>query len=152
MLAQLDFEIAYKGDSIVSFIFSSWIRISITVVLCLSHGAFPGRVNGKDSTCLCRRHKRHGFKPWLGRSPGVENGNSLQYSCLSHGQMGLVGYSPWGHKELDPTEWLNTHPHPRACPRLLFGRQISYFPASQVQRWREKFPQEGMYPELIYLI
>ena len=59
---------------------------------------------------------------------------------------------PWGHKELDPIEWLNTHPHPCACPTLLFGKQISYFPASQVQRWREKFPQEGMYPELSYLI
>ena len=26
----------------------------------------------------------------------------------SHGQKSLVGYSPWGHKELDTTEWL-TH-------------------------------------------
>ena len=25
----------------------------------------------------------------------------------SHGQKCLVGYSPWGHKELDMTEWLN---------------------------------------------
>ena len=23
-----------------------------------------------------------------------------------HGQRSLVGYSPWGHKELDMTEWL----------------------------------------------
>ena len=25
----------------------------------------------------------------------------------SHGQRSLVSYSPWGHKELDTTEWLN---------------------------------------------
>ena len=25
----------------------------------------------------------------------------------SHGQRSLVGYSPWGHKESDMTEWLN---------------------------------------------
>ena len=25
-----------------------------------------------------------------------------------HGQRSLVGYSPWGHKELDMTEWLST--------------------------------------------
>ena len=25
----------------------------------------------------------------------------------SHGQKSLVGYSPWGHKELDTTERLN---------------------------------------------
>ena len=27
----------------------------------------------------------------------------------SHGQRSLVGYSPWGCKELDTTEWLSTH-------------------------------------------
>ena len=34
----------------------------------------------------------------------------LQYSCLEnpHGQRSLVGYSPWGHKELDMTERLST--------------------------------------------
>ena len=44
--------------------------------------------------------------PALGRSPGEENGNPLQYSCLKkfHGQRRLVGYSPWGHKESDMTE------------------------------------------------
>ena len=32
--------------------------------------------------------------------------NPLQYSYLEnpHGQRSLVGYSPWGHKELDTTE------------------------------------------------
>ena len=28
-----------------------------------------------------------------------------------HGQRSLVGYSPWGHKELNMTEWLSTHTH-----------------------------------------
>ena len=37
---------------------------------------------------------------------GEGNGNPLQYSCLekSHGWRSLVGYSPWGHKEMDSTE------------------------------------------------
>ena len=41
-----------------------------------------------------------------GRSPGEEHGNPFQYSFLenSHGQKSLVGYSPWGLKELDTTE------------------------------------------------
>ena len=26
-----------------------------------------------------------------------------------HGQRSLAGYSPWGHKQLDMTEWLSTH-------------------------------------------
>ena len=32
----------------------------------------------------CRRHRRHGFNPWLRRSPGEGNGNPLQYSCLGN--------------------------------------------------------------------
>ena len=44
--------------------------------------------------------------PGSGRSPGEGNGYPFQYSCLekSHGQRSLLGYSPWGHKELDMTE------------------------------------------------
>ena len=47
-----------------------------------------------------------GLVPGLGTSPGVGNGNPLQYSCLGefHGQRSLAGYSPWGHKESDMTE------------------------------------------------
>ena len=42
-----------------------------------------------------------------GRSPGEGNGNPLQYSCLGNGQRSLVGYRPWGRKELDTTEQLS---------------------------------------------
>ena len=47
----------------------------------------------------------------LGRSPGGEHGNPLQYSCLEnpHGQRSLVGYSSRGHKESDTTKQLSTH-------------------------------------------
>ena len=42
-----------------------------------------------------------------GRSPGGENGNPLQYSCLEkpldRGAYWAI-YSTWGHKELDMTE------------------------------------------------
>jgi len=46
----------------------------------------------------------------LGRSPGGEHGNPLQYSCLEnpHGQRSLADYSPWGRKESDMTEQLKT--------------------------------------------
>ena len=43
-----------------------------------------------------------GSIPGLGRSPGEENGNLLQYSCLGNPrracQRSLVGYSAWGHR------------------------------------------------------
>ena len=47
-----------------------------------------------------------GSIPGLGRSPGEGNDNPLQYSCLENPMGGgdCVGYSPWGHKELDTTE------------------------------------------------
>ena len=35
--------------------------------------------SGKQSTCQCRRHL---FDPESRRSPGEENGNPLEYSCL----------------------------------------------------------------------
>ena len=46
----------------------------------------------------------------LGRSPGVGNGNPLQYFLPGefHGQGSLVSFSPWGCKELDTIEQL-TH-------------------------------------------
>ena len=29
----------------------------------------PGGTSGKEPACRCRRHKRHGFDPWVGKSP-----------------------------------------------------------------------------------
>ena len=41
----------------------------------------------------------------LGGSPGVENGNPLQYSSQENAWTeDLVGYSPWGCKESDIAE------------------------------------------------
>ena len=46
--------------------------------------------------------------PGLGRSE-EGNSNPFQYSCLEfYGQRSLVGYSPWGCKELNLTERLTT--------------------------------------------
>ena len=66
---------------------------------------FPGGSDGKDSACNVGDL---GSIPGFRRSPG--DGNPLQYSCLENpnGQRNLVGYSPWGCKESDMTEWLIT--------------------------------------------
>ena len=48
-----------------------------------------------------------GSIPGLGRSPGVGNGTLYSPLLLPgrfHGQRSLVGYGPWGCKELDVTE------------------------------------------------
>ena len=63
---------------------------------CIDERGFPGSatiinlpVNAGDQGLLSRS----------GRSPGVGNGNPLQYSCWRvHGHRSLMDYSPWGHK------------------------------------------------------
>ena len=61
------------------------------------------------------------WETWVGKIPGEGYGNPLQYSCLEnpHGQRSLVGYSPWGRKELEMTEPLNTA-HRSSQPQVLF--------------------------------
>ena len=35
-------------------------------------GGFPGSASGKEPACPCRRYKRHGLDPWVGKIPLVE--------------------------------------------------------------------------------
>ena len=72
---------------------------------------FPGGSDGKESAFNVGDLSSI---PGLGRYPGGENGNPLQCSCLEnpHGQRSLAGYSPWGCKKSDTTEYLSTaHTH-----------------------------------------
>ena len=68
---------------------------------------FPGGSDDKESACNVGNL---GSIPGLGKCPGGGHGNPPQYSCLEnpHGQRSLVGYSPWGRKELDMIERLST--------------------------------------------
>ena len=70
------------------------------------HG-FPGGPDSKESACNVGDL---GLIPGLGRSPGGEHGNPLQYSCLEN----PMDRGAWrttvqgAHKELDTTEQLST--------------------------------------------
>ena len=48
-------------------------------------GVFPGSSDGKASACNVGDP---GSIPGLGRSPGEENGNPLQYTCLENSMDG----------------------------------------------------------------
>ena len=37
--------------------------------ICVKTGGFSGGASGKEPTCQCRRHKRHGFDSWVGKTP-----------------------------------------------------------------------------------
>ena len=54
----------------------------------LANGDFPGGATGKEPACQCRRHKRLGSIPGLGRS--LEDGMAT-HSSKSHEQRSLGG-------------------------------------------------------------
>ena len=64
-------------------------------------GGFPGGSEGKESACNAGDL---GLISGLGRSPGEGNGYPLRLPGESHGQRSLVGYRPWGRRELCTTE------------------------------------------------
>ena len=65
---------------------------------------FPGGSVSKESACNA---SDPGSIPGSGRSPGEGNGNPVQYSCLENStDRALMGYSPWGLKELGTSEQL----------------------------------------------
>ena len=45
---------------------------------------FPGGASGKEPASQCRRWKRCGFDPWVGKIPWRRKCNPLQYSCLAN--------------------------------------------------------------------
>ena len=78
----------------------------------------PRWIGGKEFACQCRRHKRHGFDPWVGKIPlrRAQKSAPVFLPGEPHGQSSLVGYSPRGHKESDTTEATEhadktQHPH-----------------------------------------
>ena len=61
---------------------------------------------GKKFACQCRRCKRHGFDPWVGKSPSRRKWQPAPVFLPgeSHGRRSLVVYHPCGHKELNTNE------------------------------------------------
>ena len=82
-------------------------HLSFKCACVIINRGFPGGSDGKASAYNA---EDPGLIPGSGISPGERNGYPFQYSCLEHsvGQRSLVGYSPWGYKELEMTERL-TH-------------------------------------------
>ena len=44
--------------------------LHIHLTLLIRKMGFSGNASGKEPTCQCRRHTRHGFDHWVRRSPG----------------------------------------------------------------------------------
>jgi len=71
---------------------------------------FSGGSDDKESACnlQCRRPR---FDPQVRKIPWRRKWQSSPVFLPGkfHGQKSLVGYSPWGHKKSDMTEWLSAH-------------------------------------------
>ena len=74
---------------------------------------FPQWLIGKEFACIGVVTEDCGFGPWVGKIPWSRawQPTPVFLPGESHGQRSLVGYSPWGHKELDMTEFTHTHTH-----------------------------------------
>ena len=101
---------------------------------------FPGGASGKELTCQCRRHKRRGFKPWVGKIPQRRawQPTPVFLPRKSRGQSSLAGFCDHGiAKSRTQLKRLSTHAHIRpqtavavmACCKSLVrftGISISY--------------------------
>ena len=67
--------------------------------------------SGKESTCQCRRFKRHWFNPLVRKSHWSRKKQlvSVFLPGKFHGKRSLVGYSPWGHRVRH--NWVTEHIH-----------------------------------------
>ena len=63
-----------------------------------SEGGFLSSASVKEPTCQCRRHKRLGSNPWVGKIPWRRawQPTPVFLPRESHGQRSLEGYSPQG--------------------------------------------------------
>ena len=62
----------------------------------------PGGGSGKEPAFRCRKCKRYGFSPWVGKIPRRREWlpTPLFLPEEFQGEKSLVGYSTWGRKEL----------------------------------------------------
>ena len=72
----------------------------------MSFKSFPGGSDSKESACSAGDL---GSISESGISPREGSDYPLQYSWEFHGQRSRAGYSPWGCKELDTTEYLTLY-------------------------------------------
>ena len=94
---------------------------------------FPRWCSGKESVSLCRRH---GFDPWVGKIPGVGNGNPLQYSCLEN-SMNRGAWWAMLHGVTKSWTWLIEHTRvtinsPGCMLLSLYNHQSLFFSRSQI--------------------
>ena len=100
---------------------SNWHHL-ISVSYCTIY-RIPDGTSGKESACQCRRCKRQGFNPWVGKIPQRRAWQPTPVFLPeeSHGQRSLADNCPQGCKEPDTTE-APQHAH---SPSALQEKELS---------------------------
>ena len=102
-----------KRIQIINFPVSTTLAASHRIFLFLfleamfgSKMGFLAWLSSKESACQCRRCRKHGFSPWVGKILWRRTWPSTPVFLpgKSRGLRILAGYSQWGHKESDTTE------------------------------------------------
>ena len=105
---------------------------------------FPGGRSSKEPSCQCRRCKRHGSDPWVGKIPWRRLRPPTPVFMPGESQEEPDGlYSPWGHKESDTTEatgHTHTHTHTKhfhecvhvcVCTGVCFPTERNIYPKEE---------------------
>ena len=97
------------------------LHVSVGLVCCPEVCGLPGGASHKEPTYLCRRHKRHGFDPWVGKMSWRKAWQPTQYSCLEN-PMDRGAWWAIVHRVAKSWTWHNwlsmhthTHTHIRIC-------------------------------------
>ena len=88
---------------------------------------------GKESTCQCRRRRRCGFNPWVGKIPWRRKWQltSVFLPGKSHGQRSLAATVHGGHKESAMTKHTRTRARAHTHTQHISGKMGYFFPVSQ---------------------
>ena len=79
------------------------------------------------------QYRRCRFNSWVGKIPWRRKWQPTLLFLPEefHGQRSLVGYSPWGCKELDTTEWLSTHTY-------IYNLKLTWYYKSTILQLKKK--------------
>ena len=96
---------------------------------------FPGSSDSKDSPAM--------QDPWVGKIPWRRRWQPTPVILAGefHGQRSLAGYSPWGRKESNMTEWLSLTPLIITSFKPLFTQCERGAKQSQENSKRRLWPQ-----------
>ena len=115
----------------------------------------PRWLNGKESTCHCRRHQRLEFNPWVGKITWRRKWQATPVFLLgkSPGQKSPKGYSPWSCKRVSHDS-MHTSTHStsifrflRHCHTVSTVAAPIYIPTNCVQ----EFPSLHILSSICYL-